>query len=347
MTDNNRATQYLRKISVTITGASGKGIELLETGADAGPGPLGSAAPDHSPITLRTVFHVERGDFQEPNVCDIRIYNMTEATGRTILPHDHLVLQAGYEGNYGVIFQGDIKQVRVGRDDGKDSYVDIKAADGDEAYNFSTTVLSMAAGAKPENILKQYISNMAKFGLNLGYKPDLLPNGSIRGKIDFGMTRDGMREWAEQNGCKWHVQDEQVLIVPKQSYMPSEFPVVSIETGLIGVPEQIEEGLAVQVLLNPALKVGQCFKLDNRSVVSRLRVGTESIPTQNLGGELDQIKLSADGLYYVMNASHHGDTRGDPWYTDLICLSVDASLSASIDPAAVVNTDAAVIAGSP
>ena len=32
------------------------------------------------------------------------------------------------------------------------------------------------------------------------------------------------------------------------------------------------------------------------------------------------------GYYYVMVANHSGDTRGQPWYTDLTCLAVDATL---------------------
>lgn len=37
------------------------------------------------------------------------------------------------------------------------------------------------------------------------------------------------------------------------------------------------------------------------------------------------IKTNADGLYYVMVANHQGETRGDPWRTDLTCLAVDAT----------------------
>ena len=39
------------------------------------------------------------------------------------------------------------------------------------------------------------------------------------------------------------------------------------------------------------------------------------------------IKTNADGLYYVMRANHVGDTRGQDWYTDLLCLSVDATVT--------------------
>ncbi|MGC8165472.1 hypothetical protein ACP3WT_28400, partial [Salmonella enterica] len=57
-----------------------------------------------------------------------------------------IVLQAGYAGNYGIIFDGSVKQVRRGRENQTDTYLDITAADGDSAYNFAVVNTSLAAG---------------------------------------------------------------------------------------------------------------------------------------------------------------------------------------------------------
>ncbi|MDR3453569.1 MAG: DUF927 domain-containing protein [Rhodoferax sp.] len=43
--------------------------------------------------------------------------------------------------------------------------------------------------------------------------------------------------------------------------------------------------------------------------------------------QTNKIETKHDGLYYVMVANHNGDTRGNDWYTDLICLSIDATAS--------------------
>jgi len=72
------------------------------------------------------VFKVTRGDFQAPNTADIRIYNLADATVNKIENEfTDVAIQAGYEGNYGLIFNGTIKQIRKGKVDQKDSYVDI------------------------------------------------------------------------------------------------------------------------------------------------------------------------------------------------------------------------------
>jgi hypothetical protein len=75
---------------------------------------------------------------QTPNSADVRIYNVADSTAERIKNEfTQVVIQAGYQANFGLVFRGTIKQIRKGREDAKDTYVDITAADGDAAYNFS------------------------------------------------------------------------------------------------------------------------------------------------------------------------------------------------------------------
>src|ERR1700682_6233474 len=168
--------QYLRKFSVIV-------------------GTPGNDALDFKEFRVR--FTVQRGDYQNPNSADVRVYNLADTTANRVarlLPtpeFTQLVIQAGYEGNYGVIFTGSIKQVRRGRENQKDSYIDITAADGDEAYNFSTTAASLAAGiATPANAIQRFIKDMATRGITQGYLPPLLTNSNVRGRVYYGLTRD-------------------------------------------------------------------------------------------------------------------------------------------------------------
>jgi hypothetical protein len=66
---------------------------------------------------LRVVFHVRRGDLQTPNSAAIRVYNVSETTKQRIEKEfTRVVLQGGYQGNFGIIFDGTIKQVRRGQE---------------------------------------------------------------------------------------------------------------------------------------------------------------------------------------------------------------------------------------
>jgi len=312
--------QYDRKVSILV-GNESSAIELS---------------------ALRVQFKIRRSDFQEPNSADVRILNVAETTSnRLTREFTRLVIQGGYEGNFGLLFDGAIKQARVGRVNALDSYVDITAADGDAAYNYSYTALTLAAGAQPQNAVEAFVQSMAQQGVGLGYMPELSQNGSPRGRVYYGLTRDELREWAEVQDCLWSIQDGKLTLIPKTSYIPGESPLISPATGLVGVPEQTQNGISMRVLLNPAIKIGQCVKLD--ATVNPLRYSLDVQSQANNALLESSTRPNPDGLYYVMSADHVGDTRGNEFYTDLTCLSVDATIPPSAAPRAAIAPEAASI----
>jgi hypothetical protein len=305
--------QYLRKASLIIGPSEGTGLDLS---------------------TLRFKFDIRRGDLETPNSADIRVYNVSDQTSKSVenVEFSRVVIQAGYEGNYGVIFDGQIKQVRRGRESQVDTYLDITAADGDSVYNFSMTALSLAAeNSSPVDSVSAVIKGMAEFGVERGYIPDLPGDPPTRGKVLFGMSRDEMRKLARNTQTSWSIQDGKVVMIPLTAYVPGEIPVLSAETGVIGMPEQTSNGINLRLLLNPNIKIGQCVKLNNSSI-QKMKFGINLSQTKtNLLTEQSN-KINKEELYYVMIAEHVGDTRGNEWYTELNCLAVNADIPPSYIP---------------
>jgi hypothetical protein len=322
------AKQFGRKIILTVADSAGNALDLS---------------------AFRITFNVRRGDFQNPNSADVRIYNLANNTATKIRnEYTKITLSAGYQSNLGLIFQGTIKQTRLGRIDQKDSYVDITAADSDGIYNYSTMAVSLAAGNLPTNAVSIMLQSMAKAAADeqnvygtmepivtaaglMGYQPGFEPVASLRGRVFYGMTRDELRDFAKTNNCSWSIQDGKIVFIPLNNYIPGEAYVISPTSGLIGIPEQTQAGINMRILLNANIKVGATVQLEY-SIVNSLRLGLDfNSGGSNPGGEnavlLQQIKVSRYGLYYVMVANHSGDTRGNTWYTDLTCLSVDASIT--------------------
>lgn len=303
--------QYLRKASLIVGGPDGDALDLS---------------------ALRFRFAIRRGDRQTPNSADIRVYNVSDDTAdriRQLLPQPEftrVVIHGGYDGNFGVLFDGTIIQVRRGRESQTDTYLDITAADGDQAYNFSVSALSLAAGSTPNDHVQAILADMAKHGVTKGYIPELPGNPLPRGKVIFGMSRDELRNVAENTDTSWSIQNGQLNMIPESSYMEGDVPVITSATGMIGLPEQTQNGINVRVLLNPNIKIGQAVKIDNKSIQGfRFGLGVRQMLT-NENTEL-QAKTNADGLYYVMCADHIGDTRGNEWYSDLLCLAIDATIT--------------------
>lgn len=116
--------------------------------------------------------------------------------------------------------------------------------------------------------------------------------------------------------------------VPLTAYKPGEIPVITAATGMVGLPEQTQDGIRIKTLLNPNLKIGQAVKLDNESIQRfRYNLSINQQATNEMIAASN--KINDDGLYYVMVADHHGDTRGNAWHTDLTCLAIDATVPIS------------------
>lgn len=317
------AQQFGRKVSLIIGFDSGEALDVSD---------------------LRIVYRVQRGDLQTPNSARIRVYNVSAATARRAQKEfTRVVLQAGYEGNFGIIFDGSIKQVRRGRESQTTTFIDITAADGDSAYNFAVVNTTLAAGSTSADHVAAASSAMSPYGVTQGYLPELPSNPLPRGKVMFGMARDFMRWTARTTQTVWSIQDGKVVLVPETAYMPGEIPVITSETGMIGLPQQTANGIEVKMLQNPSIKIGRLIWLDNASVQQyeySLNVGQQA---QNERIEM-QAKLQDDGFYYVMLAEHSGDTRANEYYTSTTCLAADVTVlpdsfkdKAAVPPAGVVK----------
>ncbi|SEI99078.1 hypothetical protein SAMN04244579_02724 [Azotobacter beijerinckii] len=300
--------QYLRQISLKV-GNDQKALDLSD---------------------LRIRFSIRRGDLKTPNSADIRIYNVSDATAQLIRKEfERIVLQAGYAGNFGVIFDGTIKQVRRGRESQTDTYLDITAADGDSAYNFAVMNTSLAAGSTPDDQLQAALKAMASRGISMGQGMTLSTNKLPRGKVMFGMVRDYLDVLGKTQDASWSFQDGQLTFIPNTGYLPGEAVVVTSATGMIGLPEQTQNGITVRMLLNPSVKIGRRLQIDNASI-QQLRYGL-SLGDQP-ANEMAQttVKLDSDGFYRSIVVNHSGDSRGNEWYTDVICLSIDATIPLSL-----------------
>lgn len=297
--------QYLRQISLKI-GNDEQALDLSE---------------------LRIRFATRRSDIRTPNTADIRVYNVSDQTAKKaqLKEFSRVVLKAGYAGNYGVIFDGTIKQVRRGRESQTDTYLDITAADGDSAYNWSVINMSLAAGSTADDHLRAAVQAMESRGVTMGEPLALSAKRLPRGKVMFGMTRDVLDVLGKSQDVSWSIQDGKVTLIPNTAYLPGETVVITSETGMIGLPEQNQNGVNARMLLNPSVKIGRLLKIDNSSIQ---KYRYDPSPPQE--AQVAQIKvrndLSADGLFKVLIANSFGDSRGNEWYTDVICISVDATV---------------------
>jgi hypothetical protein len=281
---------------------------------------------------LRFRFSTAQEDEESPNNCSIRVFNLNEDTVRKVQKeYTRVVLQAGYEnGAFGVIFDGTIKQFRIGREgDAINSYLDILAADSDLAYNFATVNKTLAAGSSASERIAVILAAKSKYGIKPGTLVIPSTGGVLpRGKVLFGMAKTMMRSEVQNIGATWSLQNGQVNVVPLDGYLPGEAVVLSALTGLIGRVEQTQDGVRARCLLNPKIVVGGLVKIDNKSVNQTVQQNPDAAPVayNQWTGIQNLATVTADGLYRVYVAEHTGDTKGQEFYTDLVCLTVNPVL---------------------
>ena len=292
--------QYIRNASLIVADAQGNGLDLA---------------------SLRIVFKVKKSSAQTPNAAIIRVYNLSNNTAKQIREEfQSVTLQAGYQSNFGLIFKGNIKQVRFGRENSTDTYVDIAAGDGDQSYNFSTISTTLSAGSHQTDQINAAINTMEPNGVTTGFIDDIDSIILPRGKVMYGMSRDYLRQSTESTDTTWSIQNEQIQIVKRTSVAPDPVVVLTSKTGLVGVPELTNDGVSARCLLNPLIRIGGIININQKDIADAKLSNVSNNLQVNSAPQ-----TTADGLYRVLVAEFVGDTFGNDWYTDITCISYDNS----------------------
>ncbi|MFM1048972.1 hypothetical protein WFK45_08250 [Yersinia enterocolitica] len=294
---------------------------------------------------FKVTFNIEWYNTSFPRAATFKIYNLSQNTINRITGAEFskLRLIAGYDGstspdgqqdeaNFGEIFSGDIRYTITGRDNPTDTFILIQAIDGHNAFINATINQTVAAGYTVADINNLLMRNLEPFGITQGIMPEMPPTVFPRGKTMYGMTRDYLDNVAQQCKATWQFVNGKVDMVPNDKYV-HEAIVLNSNTGLIGMPQQtIGSGVNVRGLINPNIRLNGLIQLNQESVY---RATLSSRDIQMSGGRLDDqndngnvtvngltnppASIATDGVYIVRGISYTGDTRGNPWYMDMMC----------------------------
>ncbi|MFP4752594.1 baseplate hub protein, partial [Pasteurella multocida] len=77
-----------------------------------------------------------------------------------------------------------------------------------------------------------------------------------RGRVMNGDSREVLNRIARNNNADWSIQDGSLVFLPKDKVLNDDVILLSQETGMLGMPEQTDDGLELSCLLNPALQIG-------------------------------------------------------------------------------------------
>ncbi|GHV35139.1 hypothetical protein FACS1894187_07210 [Synergistales bacterium] len=299
--------QWIRDISLIVGKGGGDGIELSG---------------------LKIAFDILKTDTETPNKAQVKIWNLSDDTAQKIKDEfDTVILNAGYKAKMGLIYKGNIIQVRRLREHVVDKILEITMGDGDEGYIYAMTNKTLSAGATQKDILDAAIEPMKEHGIELGYCPDLGGEKLPRGKTIFRSSRDVIADICKTTNTTWSIQDGRIDIVPKDEAIPGNAYLISPSTGMIDSPKQTNKGIQIRCLLNSEIHVGGTVKIEGDIE----EAGQEKKKHGKEKSSEPPAKLASDGVYRVIQCRYKGDTWGNEWYCEIVGVAMDDTSGKATD----------------
>lgn len=313
-------------------------LDVRKPGASSGTTDILTLSSDTFQNSLRMTFDVQTVWYQWYWEARIQIWNPNEQVANFLLTQGNtsgnpapaspsgsagplqqgleVVLSAGYQApNYGVIWDGYVVQPMFERIDSVDFVITLYCVIGLDLNSRN----NLGAVYDTQFTQQQIVTKMAQDcyrPITVGRVSSTLSKSLSFPKVVFGTPGKYFSEIANDNNAAWWLDQKGVFNV---SDLTKDFPTTvkpgmtfTPTTGIIGTPVQTQLGVNCRLLLNPNIAVSNppmAIKIDN-TVIQQLQ--------RSVGDQAASVSvLSQSGVYAVIGARHHGDTRGNDWYTDV------------------------------
>lgn len=263
---------------------------------------VGSSTNAVSIKDLRIVFEVQKSLLSYPNKSKVTVYNLNESTRNQIKNEfTKIIINAGYKGNVGLVFTGDIKNV-AHTIDGVDTITEIYAGDADNAWINSSVNFSSSSSQSLKDTVINIVNTMpdVTIGNLMG-----LDQGKISDKTITlsGTSRESLNNLANTYNFSWSIQNGVFETTVRNKALTSQASatVISAKTGMVGSPTITEIGADVNVFFNPFLLPNRYIKIESSGL--NINLGDAYFKVQNK-------KTIAEGYYIINELTHNFDNRG-------------------------------------
>lgn len=245
---------------------------------------------------LRINFNVHKTILQDTNTCKVRIYNLSESTHAKIKNGDTLILEAGYSEGSGkqVLFVGTVNRT-LRRIRPPDIITDIECYDGEKVLTESRVVLSYSAGASALSVLNQVAIIM---NIPIRDTGTLTDKEFLHGFSFAGFCKDALNKLTAKLELTWSIQNNELQFIPLSGSPPITSVQVSSKTGLLSSPEKLD------LVIDPNSE-----RVPGWKIVTLLNTQIEP------GGYVTIESITANGVFFVNELRHRGDTHQDFWET--------------------------------
>ena len=231
-------------------------------------------------------FRVDFDTDSEPNLSEIKIYNLSDDTISRIKKGEQLILNAGYERDVGTIVAG-VVESQVTSWEGVNKNTTIKVGDGSDRWLKTRISKAFKPGIKASQVIRGIIG---EFGLEIGQIKLANDFTYPAGKTCHGQLQVVLQEIVNDAGSKLHITNGVILVRPPQEGTQTGW-LLNSDTGLLDTPGIIEDDRAdwsVKCLLNHRITADSLLVIESRT---------------------------ANGTFRVVKGSHEGTSTG--WITHM------------------------------
>lgn len=280
------------------------------------------------PLTVK--FTIPFSDSPDVSGTTIKVYNLKDSTMKGIQINTLALLQAGYEADYGNIFNGYLKSLATAWE-GVDKVTSFVCADAPASYLKDTYKKTYSKGTKASVIIRD-IASFA--GLKIGEIKLPVDFTYRSGKTLKGTPKTLLTGIAKDCKAKMYVTKGALYMREKNAGTNIGLD-ISKETGLLDHPEVIENEVTISVPVAKQTKTKTAVKSTTKDTSGKkketqTKATTTKKTTTRTGYKLKMllnpridtdviIKLTSKtvtGTFRVEKGEHKGDTSGDEWFTE-------------------------------
>ena len=269
---------------------------------------------------LRIKFDIKKTNKKDVNTAKIEIYNISSSTYEELKNSGKLrvLVEAGYEENTAVIFQGDVLKFTRKPGD-KDIVYTIEAKDSLYTLRNLRTSVSYDDGTPLRAIIEDMVSKMHEYsGIVRGNIDSVIDAYTIEHGISLaGQMDEILSDLTDDYFLSWRFEDGVLFIESADGANYQDTAIVlssgvdgEVNTGLIGFPEYIDSGQkGIKKKTNKRKKVEKGLK-----VISFLN------PFYKIYKRVDLRSNYYNGEYKIKEITFKGDTHSKEWYAELLLI---------------------------
>lgn len=268
-----------RQYRLTIGKPGTKGFEIGDTSNSA------SSAPHIS-------FSLEKSDSDTANTGKITVYNLNkEQLNILSQPDCYVALRAGYGSNLTLIGSGTVTYSSTSLE-GADRATEIEFTEGLTSLRDTYSSVGLSGSVSAKSVIEHFAKEM---GVAVTYSKSASFVQMRNGFSYVGSAQNGLSKICKMCGLSWTLQNGVLQIRANNEAISYKAYLLSSETGLIDIPKKITlsgsvdtdaiNGYEISYLLNGAIGINDCVKIQSKVICGVFRVMKISISGDSYSGD--------------------------------------------------------------